>query len=286
LTTPAVSVCIPAYQAERYLADTIRSVLAQTFEDFELVVLDNASTDRTSDILRGFDDPRLRVERNTRVLPLADNWNRVVFEASAPLVKVVCADDLLRPDCLTRQQALFAADPGLALVCCRRDLINEAGRPIVRNRGLRGLLGRQTSGAVARKIVRHGGNPLGEPAGALFRRAHFDTVRGFDARWKFPMDLALWIRLLEHGGFYGQRESLAAFRVGRSSLSAQATRAQYAEQRSLSAWVAAGSGWDVRPLDRLVGAAKAPGARVRRQAAFMVARGQAYRGGIPPERAR
>lgn len=277
MSTPAVSVCVPAYQAERYLADTVRSVLSQTFTDFELVVLDNASTDRTAEILAGFTDPRLRVVRNERVLPLADNWNRAVAETTAPLVKLVCADDLLHSQCLRRQHAVFAADPGLALVCSRRDLINEEARLISRNRGLRGLLGRQRSRTVVRKIVRHGGNPLGEPGGALFRRAHFDAVGGFDARWQFPMDLALWIRLLERGDFYGIRESLAAFRVGRGSVSARAQRVEYAEQRDLSERLAASPEWDVRRRDRLLGAAKAPGARLRRQALFLVAKRQAER---------
>lgn len=277
MNSPAVSVCVPAYQAERYLADTVRSVLSQTFGDFELVVLDNASTDRTREILAGFTDPRLRVVRNERVLPLADNWNRAVAETSAPLVKLVCADDLLHPRCLAAQYGVLASDPGLALVCSRRDLINEEARLISRNRGLRGLLGRLPSTDVIRKIVRHGGNPLGEPGGALFRREHFDAVRGFDARWQFPMDLALWIRLLEFGDFYGMRESLAAFRIGRGSVSAGAQRAEYAEQRFLSERLAAAPEWDVRRRDRLVGAAKAPGARLRRQALFLLAKRQAER---------
>ncbi|MFD2416687.1 glycosyltransferase family 2 protein [Amycolatopsis pigmentata] len=277
MSTPAVAVCVPAYQAERYLADTLSSILAQTFEDFELLVLDNASTDGTAEILRGFDDPRLRVERNADVLPLAANWNRAVEKTRAPLVKLVCADDLVHPRCLERQHTVLDADPGLALVCSRRDLVNEQAVPIARGRGLRGLTGRHEARSVIRKIVRHGGNPLGEPACALFRREHFDAVGGFDARWRFPLDLALWIRLLEHGNFHGMAESLAAFRIGRGSLSAQAQRAEYAEQRALSERVATAPEWAVPRLDRLVGAAKAPGARLRRQAAFFVARRQAQR---------
>lgn len=267
--------CVPAYQAGEYLAATINSVLRQTFEDFELLVLDNASTDATPEILRGFTDPRLRVLRNPEVLPVAANWNRVIAKSTAPLVKLVCADDLLHPSCLERQHAVLAGDPGLALVCSRRDLVNEQARPIARNRGLRGLLGRHDSQTVIRKIVRHGGNPLGEPAGALLRRKDFDAVGGFDGRWRFPLDLHLWTRLLAHGDFYGMRESLAAFRIGRGSLSARATRAEYAEQRTLSEWTATDPQWTVPRVDRLVGAARAPGARLRRQAAFLVARRQA-----------
>ncbi|HVV11409.1 glycosyltransferase family 2 protein [Amycolatopsis sp.] len=291
MSRPEISVCVPAYQAERYLAQTLRSVLTQSFRDFELLVLDNACTDRTPEILREFRHPRLRVVRNSQVLPVAENWNRAIALSSAPLVKLVCADDLLHPRCLERQYAVLSKDPGLALVCSRRTMINEESRPMSRNRGLRGLLGRQPSRDVVRKIVRHGGNPLGEPAGALFRREQFDAVGGFDGRWSFPMDLALWIRLLEHGDFYGMRESLAAFRVTRGSLSAVLSSPGYTEQRTLSDELATAPEWDVRKRDRLVGAAKAPGARLRRQALFLVARAQAHRAETettgrtePPER--
>jgi len=275
--TPEIAVCVPAYQAELYLASTLRSVLAQSFRDFELVVIDNASTDRTPEILREFRHPRVRVVRNERVLPLAENWNKAVAETRAPLVKLVCADDLLHPRCLERQYAVLAGDPGLALVCSRRTMINEDSEPLRRNCGLRGLVGRHTSEEVVRKIVRHGGNPLGEPGGALFRRADFDAVGGFDGRWRFPMDLELWVRLLRRGDFYGLRESLAAFRISRGSLSAALNDTGFAEQRSLTGEVAAAPHWRVRRRDRLVGAAKAPGARLRRQALFLAARAQGKR---------
>jgi len=272
--SPAVSVCIPAYQAGRFLAGTLRSVLAQTFDDLEVVVVDNASTDETPDILRAVDDPRLRVVRNEAVLPLAENWNRAVAESTGRFVKVVCADDLLHPECVLRQHEVLAGDPAVALVCSRRDMIDEQGSVLAPNRGLRGLIGRHPASAVVRKVVRNGGNPLGEPGGALFRREQFDAVGGFDGTWRFPMDLALWIGLLRHGDFVGQRESLAAFRIGRGSLSAQAHRAEYAEQRALTDGLARDPEWGVRPVDRLVGAAMAPGARLRRQVLFLVAKRQ------------
>ncbi|NIH83211.1 glycosyltransferase [Amycolatopsis granulosa] len=277
MSAAAVSVCIPAYQAGRYIAGTVSSVLSQTFEDFELVVLDNASTDATPEILRGFTDPRVRVLRNERVLPLAENWNRVVAESRGRYVKLLCADDLLHPDCLRRQYEVLAADRGIALVCARRDMISETGAVLAANKGLRGLVGRHEPDAVIRKVVRHGGNPLGEPGGALFRREQFDAVGGWDRGWKFPMDLALWIRLLGHGDFYGQPESLAAFRIAPGSLSAVARRAEYDEQRALSEDLASDPVWGVRPVDRLVGAAMAPWARLRRVALFLVARSQGAR---------
>ena len=70
LATPSVSVCIPVYNGETYLGETIRSVLDQTYGDFELVVLDNGSTDRSGQIARSFGDRRMRIERNSSVMEL------------------------------------------------------------------------------------------------------------------------------------------------------------------------------------------------------------------------
>ncbi|MFE3618330.1 glycosyltransferase family 2 protein, partial [Streptomyces anulatus] len=96
----ALTVCVPAYDAERTLAVTLESVLAED-ADFELLVLDNASADRTGEIARSTGDPRVRVLRNESVLPIGANWDRVIRAASGELVKVVCADDILRPGGLT-----------------------------------------------------------------------------------------------------------------------------------------------------------------------------------------
>ena len=68
-TFPRVSVVVPLYQKERYIGRTIASVLAQTFDDFELVVLDNACTDGSADVVRSFTDPRVRLERNEETIP-------------------------------------------------------------------------------------------------------------------------------------------------------------------------------------------------------------------------
>lgn len=263
---PAVSVCVPAYQAERFLGATMRSVLAQNFGDFELLILDNASTDRTEDVAHSFDDYRIRVMRNSRVLTLAENWNLAVHYSRASLVKLLCADDLLRPDCLRLQHQTMIGRADLALTASRRDFVDDDGRRLVADRGLRGLIGTHNRTAVARRIVRDGGNPVGEAGSVLFRRTHFDAAGGFDGRLRFPMDLDLWLRLLDHGDFHGQLESLAAFRIRPGSLSGKAGRAEYDEQRSYTRGIGG-----VRPVDRALSAVNAPVSRLRRQGLFALA---------------
>ena len=267
--TPSVSVCVPAYQAERFLARTIASVLGQNFRDFELIVLDNASSDRTAEVAHSFRDTRIRVVRNSVRLELVDNWNHVVELCGAPLVKLLCADDLIWPDCLRIQQQILMSSPDVALVACRRDFVDESDRTIWASRGLRGLFGRRDRTAVARRVVRDGGNPVGEPGSVMFRREHFDKVGGFDGRLLFPMDLDLWLRLLDQGDFYGTPESLAAFRISAGSLSGQAGRAQYREQRTFTRQIGRVPG--VRPIDRAISTLSAPVSGLRRHGLFKLA---------------
>jgi glycosyltransferase involved in cell wall biosynthesis len=271
-SSPSVSVCIPVYNGRRFLAATIDSVLAQTWRDFELVVLDNHSSDGSADVARGFDDPRIRVERNPATLPLPQNWNRTVELGRAPLVKLLCADDLLQPRCLELQVPPMLADPGVTLVSGRRDMIDEYGRVIAPRRGLAGLTGPRSGAEVGRRVVRNGANPIGEPGGALFRRDTFLAVGGFRAQRDLIMDLDLWMRLLRRGGFVGCAETLAAFRIGGSTLSAVHEERMYHQQRDLTREVSQTTDFAVRRRDAVVGHLLAPAGRARRRALFAASR--------------
>lgn len=262
---PAVSVCLPVYQGAALVGRAVRSVLEQSFTDFELVVRDNACTDGTAEILASFDDPRIRVETATTTAPLPENWNRTVALARAPLVKVLCADDLLHPDCLARQVAEMNADPGLSLTSGRVDMLDDDGRVLVRGCGLRGgLLGTRAGNDAVRAIVRHGGNPVGQPVAVMFRRACFEAVGGFDAGKLFLMDLDLWARLLAHGRMHGSPTSVAGYRIGVGTVSGQAGRREFRGQRAFTIGLAADSSWLVPSRDVAVGVVGAYAALARR----------------------
>lgn len=259
----AVSICIPAYQASRFIRYTLESVLAQTFTDFEVVVLNNCSTDNTAAIVAGFSDPRIRLEHNDAVLPLPANWNRVVRLSRSPLVKLVCADDVIYPRNLESQVTALAATPSAALVACRHDLIDSNGATIYNGGGLRWLLGPRTRTEVVRAIVRHGGNPIGDPGSVLFRRKAFEAAGGFADNQPMLGDISLWVRLLDHGDFVGQAESLAASRVHDASITKRVAVEQQAVQATLIRQLATSGQYRVRAFDRLVGAAVTPVGRFR-----------------------
>ncbi|KAA8889551.1 glycosyltransferase [Nocardia colli] len=206
-----LSVCIPAYNSGRTLATTLRSVLDQDV-DFELVVLDNASTDETGEIAHAVDDSRIRLLRNETVLPIGDNWNKVIGASTGDLIKVVCADDVLRPGALAAQLEVMVADPSIAISSSRFEVIDEDGALLETGLGLAGLLGRQSARALARVIVRRGPADFGPTAAAMFYRKHFDQVGGLRGDLVFPMDVDLFARVSSFGVFFGMSEILAAWR--------------------------------------------------------------------------
>jgi len=274
---PSVSVCIPVYRGEQFLAETIRSVLDQTYRDFELVILDNASPDGSGRIARSFGDHRIRIETNATTLPQPENWREAVRLCRGPLIKLVCADDLLHPRCLEYQVGPMEADPGLAVVAARRHMVDERSRVLVPRRGLTGLTGVRSSVEVARHVVRNGANPIGEPGGVLFRREHYFAAGGWRPERRFVMDLDLWIRLLQHGEFLGLPETLAAFRIGQESLSAEHESTIYAEQKAYIEELGATPHLQVRKSDMLMGRMRAPLGRMRRRALFRMSRRAAHR---------
>jgi glycosyltransferase involved in cell wall biosynthesis len=106
---PAISVVIPARNAARYLAAALESLATQTFRDFEIVAVDNGSTDRTAEILRRWTErePRLRLLSVARP-GLAATLNHGIHAARAPLIARLDADDIALPDRLMRQARAFA----------------------------------------------------------------------------------------------------------------------------------------------------------------------------------
>ena len=253
---PRVSVCIPTYKGALTIAATIESVLAQTLEDFELLVVDDGSPDDTAAIVARYADPRISYHRNPRNLGPQGNWNRCLELARGRCFKLLPHDDLLHPRCLERQAAVLDADreQRIALVFCARDVIGPAGQTLLVQRGFRGLPeGAVAANRVLSACLRRGTNLIGEPGAVLLRKSLADKVGGFDASNPYVIDLDYWARLLAHGDAYCCAESLASFRVWRGSWSVAIGAGQSADFRRLMTKLGAGGALHASPLDRFFG---------------------------------
>lgn len=216
--SPKVSVCIPVFNCDRYLHEAIESALSQTYQDFELVVVDNASTDGTAAVVAGFDDPRMVVHRNEVNIGAAGNWNRAVELSRGEYVKLLCADDVLEPECLAVQVSALDAAPGASLCCCARTVIGEDGSAQMTRRW--GGASRTVPAAVAlRSVVRSGTNLMGDPSAVIFRRDAFDRAGAFHADAGYAIDMDLWVRLLGFGDVAVEARALSRYRVSGASWS-------------------------------------------------------------------
>ncbi|MGN6238973.1 MAG: glycosyltransferase family 2 protein [Cellulosimicrobium cellulans] len=228
--SPRVSVVVPAYNNGDYIAATMRSVLDQTFDDFELVVADHSSTDDTWEQLQAFaDDPRVRLVRTEAGGGARRNWNRVSELARGELIKLVCGDDLVHPTMLARQvAAIDAAGPGAVLVASQRDLVDARGDVFVRARGLGDLDGVVDGAEALRATVRSGTNLFGEPACVLMRT---DPLRraGWWQDLRYYIDAGSYAHVMVQGQVVALRESLASFRVSASQWSVRLMQQQAEE---------------------------------------------------------
>jgi glycosyltransferase involved in cell wall biosynthesis len=117
--SPKVSILIPVFNRKEYIAECIQSAIDQNFTDFEIVVVDNASTDGTWEICQQIAkvDQRVRIFRNESNIGPVRNWKRCVDEAKGSLSKILFSDDTLEPDCLIKMVPKLE-DPSIALVFC------------------------------------------------------------------------------------------------------------------------------------------------------------------------
>lgn len=129
---PVVSIGLPVYNGARHLAESIESLLAQTFIDFELIISDNASTDETETICRAYAarDQRIRYVRQPENLGSARNWNFVVDLARGEYFKWASANDLCAPQMLEHCVEVMRSEPDVVLCYGRTQLIDDEGKII------------------------------------------------------------------------------------------------------------------------------------------------------------
>jgi glycosyltransferase involved in cell wall biosynthesis len=248
-----ISVCLPVFNCRQHIAQAVDSVLAQTFADFELIIVDNNSTDGTYELLCRYTDSRIKLLRNATNIGACGNWNRALGEASGRYIKLLCADDFIYPDCLERQLAVLEAeDSGVVMVSCGRDIVDESGRKVHR-RQYPGRGGRVPGHEVVREAVLKGTNIVGDVASVLFRREAVSGAGEFDGSLPYVIDLDFWVRVLKNGDLYVMNDYLSAYRVSGNSWSVAITGSQAADFSALIERINRVYGIKLTYFDRAIG---------------------------------
>lgn len=214
MTAPIVSVCIPVHNGARHLGRAIDSVLEQSFDDYEVVVCDDASSDETPEICRSYRDSRVRYVRFDERGGQARSFNRCLQESRGELLTLLHADDFYLPHLLARRVAQLKEHPEIGFVCGAIEMVDVNGVPISTSKPwkesrlfpLRGLLEPLLHGCVILYL------------GLVLRRERWVPFRT-DVTWGHDWDWEL--RLAESNAAYYDCEPLACYRVHDASGTAE-----------------------------------------------------------------
>ena len=214
-----VSVILSVHNGERFVREAILSLLCQTFRDFELLIVDDASTDTTSQILHELatQDPRVRILTNSTNLGLTKSLNIALRESRHNFIARMDADDLALPERFEKQVAFLDSHPDIDVVGTAYEWIDEhgivIGHPII----------------VTDPDELHSALPRTNPllhSSVLIRRSALDRVNGWDETYQRAQDYDLLLRLTRHVRFTNLPEVLMQKRLAKSMLSFASERAQ------------------------------------------------------------
>jgi glycosyltransferase involved in cell wall biosynthesis len=223
---PLVSVLLAAHDDARFLREAIDSVLAQSLADLELLVVDDASTDGTADLLAHVDDPRLTVLRNERQLGLAASLNRALERATGKYVARLDADDVARKDRLGLQVERLASDRDTAVVGSAVVDLDEHGRT--------GRTHVMPAGATPLRWHALFSSPFFHPTVLVDREVLEAHGLRYDPEFRESEDYDLWTRLFSFSGGDNLREPLVQKRVHAGQASQRRRDVQESFQRRIA----------------------------------------------------
>jgi len=225
---PTVTVVMPVYNVSAYVAEAVRSVLAQTFTDYELVIVDDGSTDDSLQICAAFDDPRIRIVRQAN-RGLAGARNTGIAESRGRYIALLDSDDRWLPEKLALHVIHLDNNAGIGVSYCPSRFIDASGCAMRLKQTPR--LERITSDMIFCR------NPVGNGSVPVMRRMALDSVAfphpvenaricWFDESLRQSEDIEMWLRMSIKGGvrFEGIAPALTEYRVMGSGLSAQVLR--------------------------------------------------------------
>jgi glycosyltransferase involved in cell wall biosynthesis len=230
---PIVSICIPLWNKEEYIEEMLSSALNQTYKSLEIIISNNASTDRSIELINKFNDPRIKIYTNAENMGGMYNFRKVFTYATGKYMTYLSADDAL--DLTTIEKAVtILEDPknqDIVLVNSYIDIINEESKTIFIKKYIFGG-GRISAYWGVRSNFIYGSNILGEPNGSVWKKECYDKmpepkfINGND--WTADLDIKM--ELLLQGNAYMIPEPLGKFRISSTSNSTtilKSTQAKY-----------------------------------------------------------
>ncbi len=194
---PLLTIAIPTFNSAHFLPDAISSIMRQDLDDFEMLIVDNASEDNTGEVVRSFENPHIRYLRNPSNLGSRENGNRCLANSRGRYIKFLCADDVLLDGVVRKQLNVLEARPEVALVTC-------GYLPTDPNLNIQGSWSAFPGSHPGRRVINfclsRMTNGIGGPSNIMIRRAAATGI-GADATYRLLADLKFCLQILEHGSY-------------------------------------------------------------------------------------
>ena len=208
--TPLFSIITTSYNYEDYIADTIESVLGQSCGDWELVIVDDCSSDTSREIISKFMDHRIHVIFNETRLGESASYNRALWTCSGEYIANLDSDDFFLPQKLAAQAKFFAENPTIDICSTYVREVDAAGLPVPNESSVERWFNREMDFNEPESWIWH--NHLCHSSAVIRRRTHL-AVGPLDERLTYTNDMSLWLRCLAFGARFGAiRECLTVSR--------------------------------------------------------------------------
>ena len=231
---PIISVIIPIYNGEKTIRETIESVLNQTFKDFELIAVDDGSTDQTVEIINRIQDSRIKLFSYPNA-GLSTSRNRGIAKASGEYISFIDADDLWTADKLESQLKALQENPQAAVAYSWTDCIDESGK-FLRRGGYINVTDDVYERLLLIDFVEGGSN-------VLIRKHVFAEVGGFDESFNAVEDWDMWLRLASHYRFVTVPSRQIFYRQSVNSMSTNVLKMEVASLRIIEREFAKAPEW-------------------------------------------
>jgi glycosyltransferase involved in cell wall biosynthesis len=204
--SPKISVIMPVYNGERYLRESIESILGQTFTDFEFIIINDASTDSSAKIMQSYDDSRIRITNNSTNIGLTRSLNMALELAEGEYIARQDDDDISLPERFEKQIKYFEEQPETAVLGTSIYTIDEDGEII----GKRVISAEPSRNSFHDSFLIHGST--------MYKKDIIRKLGGYNEIFRLSQDFDLWLRVAKHHQIRGIPETLYKLRYHQRSL--------------------------------------------------------------------
>lgn len=229
MNQPLVSICIPTYNGEKFIAEALYSAINQTYRNIEIIISDDASNDSTLKIVNEIisNSNRPFAVYNHKPSGIGTNWNNCIRKAKGEYIKFLFQDDLLRVDCVEKMIALAMLNKNIGLVYCKRIIIHDPNnQEHLKWIQYCGILHKYwykldvKEGFVDGKdylsdlnLMYKSLNKIGEPTAVLLNKAIFKKIGYFDKNLRQSLDIEFWYRVMKFFKLAFADDELVSFRL-------------------------------------------------------------------------